>query len=74
MFSLYVKTRGGSRVITFVQKDDARQELMRLLDDGIISQYDYQMYLRFLVNGNESVIIDGDVWFEISVPAVVEAE
>jgi hypothetical protein len=75
MHTLYIKCRDGTaKVIEFTQRDEARQELMRFLDDGYISQYQYQQYLGYLLNGHESVQIDGYVVFEVAVPAPVEVE
>jgi hypothetical protein len=74
MYTLCIKCRDGDRIISFTLKDEARQELMRFWDDGHISQYQYQQYLGFLLNGYESVQIDGDTVFECAVPALVNAE
>lgn len=74
MYTLCIKCLGGERIIEFTCKDEARQELIRYLDDGHISKYTYQLYLGFLLNGFDSIMIDGETIFEIAVPALVHAE
>lgn len=74
MYTLCIKCIGGERIVAFTLKDEARQELMRFWDDGHISQYQYQQYLGFLLNGYESVMIDGETVFECAVPALVCAD
>lgn len=74
MHSLLVKTRTGTEIIEFTLREEARQELMRMLDDGHVSNYWYQMYLGFLLNDFENVVIDGETVFEIATPVEVEAD
>jgi hypothetical protein len=75
MYTLAIECRDGEElIIEFTEKEDARQELMRLLDDGKVSNYRYQLYLGFLLNGVESVMIDHKSVFEITMPVPVEAE
>lgn len=72
MNTLFIKCRDRDRYVEYNQPDEARQELMRFLDDGHISQYQYTQYIGFLLNGNHSVVIDGEVIFEAA--ALVEVD
>ena len=63
MYTLCVKCEDGERIISFTVRDEARQELIRLWDDGHISKYTYNLYVGFLINGIESVMIDGETIF-----------
>lgn len=71
MYTLLVKGREEDLIIEFTEREEARQELMRHLDDGRISNYRYQLYLGFLLNDVDQVMIDGEAVFEIG--ALVEA-
>lgn len=75
MYTLAIQcTDGEELIIEFTEKEEARQELIRLLDDGKVTNYRYQLYLGFLLNGYESVMIDHKSIFEITVPVPMEAE
>jgi hypothetical protein len=74
MYSLLIKTTRGERVVEYTLPDEARQEFMRMLDDGLLTNYWYQMYLGFLLNGVESVTVDGETVFEVATPVMVEAD
>ena len=74
MYTLCIKCSDGERIVSFTEKEEARQELIRLLDDGHLTNYRYQLYLGFLLNGYESVMIENETAFEITVPAPIEVE
>lgn len=74
MYTLCLQCSTGEEIISFTEKEEARQEMIRLLDDGLLTNYRYQLYLGFLLNGVEQVQIDGEAVFEITVPAPVEVE
>jgi hypothetical protein len=74
MYSLLVKTTRGERVVEYTLPDEARQEFMRMLDDGLLTNYWYQLYLGFLLNGFESITIDGEAVFEVTTPVMVEVD
>lgn len=75
MYTLAIQCKDGDElIIEFSEKDEARQELIRFLDDGKVSNYRYHLYLGFLLNGYESVVLDGKTVFEIAIPVEVECD